>query len=86
MAKRWSLSEPIMCECFLCVRKVQCGPHRYDGRNIPEWGVLLCNGCLSGNWDGIVENTDHGQRLVAHLNASKLAIVRNAAGHIVIPQ
>lgn len=77
--------EPIYCECILCQQKKRCGPHRYEGRRVPTWGVWICDSCRSANWDGIVADSEHGQRLVEHLNAKGIRVPKNSAGHIPIP-
>lgn len=44
-----------MTECFLCHSMFQFGPHIYSGKAQPAWGgIMLCDGCCKGNWDGIV--------------------------------
>ena len=42
--------------CFLC-QGSQFGPHAYNGRWIRAWNIVVCNGCLDGNYDGIVPGT-----------------------------
>jgi len=44
----------ILCECGLCGREFQFGPHRYDGRRISAWDVMACDVCLKTNSDGVV--------------------------------
>jgi hypothetical protein len=75
----------IIADCFLCQQGRRCGPHVYEGRNVPSWDVWICNTCRSGNWDGIVINSNHGQRLVEHLKSKGIKIEPNAKGHLPIP-
>ena len=56
-----------MVDCFLCQLPRQCGPHRYEERNIPAWDVWICDLCCGGNWDGIVNSSPRGHRLIQHL-------------------
>ena len=77
--------DALMVECFLCQQQRQCGPSRYDGRNVPSWNVWICNICRSGNWDGIVTTSSHGQHIVAHLKANGIEVHLNEKGHLPIP-
>ena len=47
----------IMTASFLCKRQVEVGPHRYEGRNVPAWGIFIYDTCRNANWDGIVPTT-----------------------------
>ena len=70
--------------CFLCSRRVQMGPHRYEGRVVQAWGkMLICDGCRTMNHDGIVPETH--PHLVPHLQSLGLTVRPNAKGWIVIP-
>lgn len=75
--------EKIMYDCFLCQRPFQCGPHVYNGRPIPDWGIEMCNTCIKSNWDGIVPSTH--PRLIEHFKANGLTPKLNASGWIIIP-
>lgn len=75
----------IFVNCFLCQRKVQCGPHRYEGRNVRKWDVWICDACRSGNWDGVVVSSPHGKRLIEHLQAKNIPYKLNGDGHLPIP-
>jgi hypothetical protein len=77
------LEPKVFCECFLCKREFRFGPHIYDGKNIPNWGIMICLGCLNGNWDGIVP--DRYPHLIEHLKSQKISIQLNAKGWIDIP-
>ena len=74
----------ILAACFMCKRHVQVGPHRYEGRNVPAWGVFICDKCKSGNWDGIVPASY--PHLIEHLKSKRIEIVLNAKGWLDIPQ
>jgi hypothetical protein len=38
--------------CQVCAQQFQHGPHIYDGKYIPAYGIMVCTGCYQGNWDG----------------------------------
>lgn len=69
--------------CILCDRKFQFGPHRYDGRPIPTWGVSVCRLCEASNWDGVVPSSH--PRVIEHLQAKGVEIKLNAKGWLPIP-
>ena len=39
-------------KCFCCGTEFQFGPHIYDGKHIPGYGITVCRACYEGNWDG----------------------------------
>lgn len=39
-------------KCFLCGKKIQMGPHLYEGHICKGYGFLVCDICWRGNWDG----------------------------------
>ncbi|GGP74495.1 hypothetical protein GCM10009347_43070 [Shewanella algicola] len=41
-----------MFSCDLCSANFQMGPHLYEGKIIPTYGVQVCNTCYQVNWDG----------------------------------
>ena len=43
----------MMISCDLCRGGFQFGPHRYAGRKVVAWDVLICDTCHSMNWDGL---------------------------------
>jgi len=71
-------------ECFLCKRSFQFGPHRYAGRRIPQWNIMICEGCDNGNWDGIVPS--RSPQLIAHLHTLGVEIRLNEKGWIDLPR
>ena len=75
--------DKIFYDCFLCQRPFQFGPHVYDGRHIPSWGVNICASCLKGNWDGIVPQRH--PRLMQHLKDQGVTVTLNAKGWLPIP-
>lgn len=75
--------EKILYDCFLCQRPFQFGPHIYDGRHIPQWGIQVCRTCVDSNWDGLVPEMH--PRLVKYLEEKGIAIRLNKAGWIDIP-
>jgi|WetSurMetagenome_2_1015567.scaffolds.fasta_scaffold524009_1 hypothetical protein len=75
----------VICKCFLCRSDFQFGPHAYRGRPIPAWGgIMVCDGCESANWDGIVPTTY--PHLKAHLQQIGVTPVMNENGWLPIPQ
>jgi hypothetical protein len=72
-----------MIDCALCKRSFQFGPHRYDGRKVQAWDVMLCSTCVSGNWDGIVPGSWPG--FIKDLEARGIAIKLNDQGWLPIP-
>lgn len=72
-----------MVPCFLCQRDVQFGPHVYDAKAVPQWGIYICRSCKAGNWDGIV--LEMHPRLKAHLEKHGIPIKLNAKGWLDIP-
>jgi hypothetical protein len=72
-----------MCACFLCKREFQFGPHRYDGRRIPTWDIMVCDTCYQGNHDGIVPNTY--PHLPEYLRSLAITIQTNDKGWIPFP-
>jgi hypothetical protein len=72
-----------MYDCLLCGTPFQFGPHRYDGKPVKAWDMMVCNGRISANYDGVVP-TNH-PHLIAHLEARGVKITLNAEGWIDWP-
>jgi hypothetical protein len=70
-------------QCFLCKQPFQFGPHRYDGRYIASWGIMVCRSCEGGNWDGIVLHTHPD--LVEHLKRRGVSVQLNKKGWLPLP-
>lgn len=70
--------------CELCNFKKKCGPGIYEGRNVPAWGVWICNSCRKANAEGIVLANYPGFR--AKLNENGIEIVLNSNGYVDIPK
>jgi hypothetical protein len=73
----------VMYNCFLCRSSFQFGPHRYDGKPVNAWGIVVCLRCKSANWDGIVPTTY--PHLIAHLNEKRIEPEINVKGWICWP-
>jgi hypothetical protein len=73
----------MMLDCFLCKRAFQFGPHIHNGKRIPEWEMMVCDGCYKGNWDGIVPGTR--PHLIPYLKSRGLEVKPNAKGWIDWP-
>jgi len=73
-----------MRDCLLCKRSFQFGPDTYDGKLIKAWGIMVCNACYRGNWDGIVPA--RYPHLMAHLKSEGITVTPNAKGWIDWPQ
>jgi len=70
-------------DCFLCQREFRYGAHRYAGRPIGEWGILVCELCEKANWDGLVPQSH--PRLMKHLAERSIAPKLNDRGWLPIP-
>lgn len=42
----------LMETCPFCGKEFVFGPHQYDGKLLSGYGLLVCETCYSGNWDG----------------------------------
>jgi hypothetical protein len=73
----------IKVECFLCRQSFHFGPHRYDGRRIPEWNTMVCDTCHKANWDGIGPDTH--PHVEPYLRTLGIEVRRNAKGWIDFP-
>ena len=60
------------------------GPSRYEGRMVPAWGILICDGCRSSGSDGIAPSTY--PHLVEYLKERGVDVTLNKKGWIDIPQ
>lgn len=78
---RDDLPPGFMRDCAICKRAFQFGPNRYEGRQVHDWGVLVCDRC--DQHDGFVPPLP--ERLEAYLRERGVAITHNAKGFIVIP-
>jgi hypothetical protein len=71
--------EKSMCQCFMCDRDFQWGPHIYEGRRIPKYDIDVCNTCYQANWDGWAPHLE--KKLIRYLKEKGLPIPeRNAKG------
>ena len=70
--------------CFFCKKEFQYGPHRYAGRSVPVWGLLICEMCDSMNWDGLVP--EQHPAVMRHLADKGITPARNAKGWVGIPR
>ena len=70
--------------CLLCGRSFGFGEHRYDGRRIQAWDIMVCNTCYGANWDGIVPGSY--PRLDSHFKANGISPQYNAKGYIEWPK
>lgn len=43
---------PLKSDCFFCEEPIQMGAGVFQGRQIPAWGILICNRCRAANSDG----------------------------------
>lgn len=71
--------EKIMKKCDLCYMSFQFGPHRYDGKYLSNYKMLVCSGCLRAHWDGV--GPSHEKQFIKHLDANNIPLPeRNAKG------
>lgn len=69
--------------CNLCSGEFQFGPHRYAGRRVVSWGVMICETCDSMNHDGLVP--ERHSALLARLRSEGVALQTLPGGFIAIP-
>ncbi|RLB11107.1 MAG: hypothetical protein DRG39_04810 [Deltaproteobacteria bacterium] len=68
-------------QCFICNGKFQFGPHRYDGKYISKYNIIVCRNCYNANWDGWAP--DYEEKLILHLKKEGLPIPeRNEKGFL----
>ncbi|MDO8734798.1 MAG: hypothetical protein Q7K21_06535 [Elusimicrobiota bacterium] len=78
-ARDYMKSEKFMYQCFMCGRKYQFGPHKYDGKHIPQYKIDVCLSCYKNNWDGWAPHYE--KKLISHLEEKRLPIPkRNKEG------
>lgn len=70
--------------CFLCRSEFPFGQGKYYGKPIQAWGIMACDSCLKGNWDGIVPGRH--PHLEAYLNQRAISPAINAKGWIDWPK
>lgn len=75
---------PFMVDCFICECAFQHGPHKYEGRGIGEWGIVVCDRCYNGNQGGLVPHRQ--PKLMSHLKAKSIDPARNKRGWIDWPE
>jgi len=72
-------NQKFMYRCDLCGSEFQMGAHRYDGKRVPRYDIVVCMSCYKANWDGW--NPGYEEFLVSHLKEKALPIpVKNAKG------
>jgi hypothetical protein len=65
--------------CDTCGTNYQFGPHVYDGKTIPTYGINVCMTCWQANWDGWAPYLE--AKVTAKLEAKGLPLpARNAKG------
>jgi hypothetical protein len=69
--------------CDLCGGEFRYGQHRYAGRPVPEWDILICEPCENMNHDGLVPQ-QHPE-LMQRLAENGLKLERLSGGFIRIP-
>lgn len=62
--------QEMMCECGVCGRQYQHGPHRYEGHKLELYGIFCCDSCWVANWDGWAPHYE--PVLLGHLKANGL--------------
>ena len=70
--------------CDLCHEEFRFGQHRYAGRKIVEWGLVICEMCESMNHDGLVPQMH--PELMERLAKEGVKLDRLPGGFIRIPQ
>ena len=70
-------------DCGLCGNRRQQGAQHMQGRNVPGWGMWICNRCREANHDGIVPESN--AEFMARLRARGVPLQLNAIGWLKIP-
>ncbi len=73
----------VMIPCELCGREFQFGPHRYAGRKVVSWNIMICETCDQMNHDGL--DPHRHPELMRRLQAERVALRRLPGGFIAIP-
>lgn len=74
-------NDSFMYECFMCGCKFQFVDHRYNGKRIIKYDIMVCTRCYDGNWDGWGPNCE--EKLINHLSGRGVKIPeRNRFGWI----
>jgi hypothetical protein len=73
----------VMIPCDLCRREFQFGPHRYAGRKVVSWDIMICETCDNMNWDGI--DPHRHPELMRRLRAEGVPLRELRGGFIAIP-
>jgi hypothetical protein len=68
------------CEC--CSMEFQCGPHVYNGQNVPEWGVPMCHSCKPPFRQN--HEISPTPRLLAVLKSKGISVTLNERGMLSI--
>ena len=73
--------EPIIQACDVCGVKYQHGPHRYEGHWLSLYGIMCCDSCWKGNWDGWTPHYE--DKLLEHAKRNGLPVPpRNEKGRL----
>ena len=70
-------------ECECCGAEFQCGPHIYNGQNVPGWEVPMCHWCKPPFLLG--HELSPTPRLLAALKARGVSVALNARGMLPVP-
>lgn len=71
-------------DCACCGREFRCGPHIYNGQNVPGWNVPMCHWCKPPFRQG--QEVSPTPRLMAALKANDVSVVLNANGLLSVPR
>jgi len=65
--------------CGLCGQRFPFGPHRYDGKFLKHYKLMVCQSCYDGSWNGISPANEEG--FEAHLKEQGIPLPeRNEKG------
>lgn len=73
----------VMIPCGFCHKEFQYGPHRYAGRKIVAWNVLICETCDDMNHDGL--DPHRHMKLVQRLKGEGVHLDWLDGGFLAIP-
>jgi hypothetical protein len=71
-------------ECFLCEQPIKMGAGTYQGRQVPQWGILVCNRCRAANQDGVAPGKH--PKLEKHFESNGIVPARDAKGRFMWPR
>lgn len=69
--------------CSCCGMEFQCGPHIYNGQNVPGWEVPMCHNCKPPF--RLNHEVSPTPRLIAALRSKGIAVTLDENGMLTTP-